>query len=104
MNLSNLRNSILYLLVICVLIFCFLWLNTKDSLEATQDKLRDVSNKVDILTKDNSNLVEYNIKKDQKIKEIENKYKNSTQNIPSDKCGDVKPSKELLQFFKENVK
>lgn len=104
MNLNNLRNSILCLLVICVLIFCFLWLNTKDSLEATQDKLRDVSNKVDILTKDNSNLVEYNVKKDQKIKEIENKYKNSTQNVPRDVCGDVKPSKELLQFFKENVK
>lgn len=104
MNLNNLQNSFLYLLVVIALIFYFLWLNTKDSLEATQNELKTVYNRIEILTKDNSNLVEYNIKKDQKIKEIENKYKTTLQNIPSDKCGDVKPSKELLQFFKENAK
>lgn len=104
MNLNKLYNALLYFSIICACIFFFLWLNTRDSLEAAHDKIKEVSTKVEILTKDNSNLVEYNIKKDQKIKEVENRYKSSLKNIPADNCGDVKPSKELLKFFKENAK
>lgn len=104
MNLNKLYHFALYGFIIATCVFFFLWSNTKDSLEATRDKLNEVSNKVEILIKDNSNLVEYNIKKDQKIKEVENRYKSSLKNIPADNCGDVKPSKELLKFFKENAK
>lgn len=104
MNLNKLYYALLYFFVICTVILFSMWINTKNNLENTEEKLKLTSAKIDTLTKDNLNLVEYNLKKDQKIKEVENKYKVSLKNVPADKCGDVKPSKELLRFFKENAK
>ena len=34
--------------------------------------------------------------------ETEADYQEALNNIPADNCGDVKPSKELLQYFRRN--
>lgn len=47
------------------------------------------------------NLKEYNKKIAKEMEKIEKEYKDRFQNIPKDECGDVKPSKELLEFFKK---
>ena len=39
--------------------------------------------------------------KDKEIKDLNKAYQEQLAKIPADTCGDLKPSKELLDFFKE---
>lgn len=89
-----------FVLVIICLIFGFMWWNTRKDLKNTENELNNAKAEITVLKEDNDKLVEYNNRKNEEIKEIENKYKEKLKNIPKDSCGDAKPSKELLEYYR----
>lgn len=89
-----------FVLVIICLIFGFMWWNTKKDLKNTQAELDNANAQIMVLKEDNDRLVEYNNRKNEEIKDLENKYKEKLKNIPKDSCGDMKPSKELMEYFR----
>ena len=100
MNINNLCKYFVFILSILLIgTFC-LYQKTSNDLKITKSNLTLAEQNILSLQKDKEKLLEYNIKKDQEIKKIENKYKSQLSNIPKDKCGDVKPSKELLDYLK----
>ena len=78
------------------------YINNK--LKLTQDKLAEAQVNISILKKEKANLIEYNIKRDEQLAIIKKEYDNKLKNIPEDVCGNAKPSKELLDFFRKNIK
>jgi len=99
---SNKITAIIFLiLVVALIIFIFLWRYTTNSLNNTKDQLKNAQATIIAINTDNKNLIEYITQKDNKIKELEKKYTQALDNIPTDKCGDTKPSKELLNYFKK---
>ena len=99
---NNKFTTILILaLVVASLSLFFLWRYTASSLNSTKDQLCNAQATIETLKADNNNLIEYITQKDIKIKELEEKYTEALDNIPEDKCGDAKPSKELLTYFKK---
>ena len=91
---------LILILIIISLIFGFMWWNTRKDLKNTQAELDNANAQITVLKADNDKLVEYNNLKNQEIKELESKYKEKLKNIPKDSCGDMKPSKELLEYFR----
>jgi uncharacterized protein YoxC len=78
-----------------------LWRVTSIKLENTRERLNEVTCQLDTVTKENARLTEYNKRRDKEIKDLEKLYQDQLNKIPADLCGDMKPSKELLDFFKE---
>lgn len=78
-----------------------LWRTTSIKLENTRQQLTEVTCQLDTVTKENARLVEYNKRRDSQIKELEKQYQAKLNAIPADLCGDMKPSKELLDYFKK---
>lgn len=80
-----------------------LWRVTSIKLNNTREQLDEVTCQLDTLTKENARLVDYNKRRDTEIKKLEKQYQEKLNAIPADLCGDMKPSKELIDFFtKEN--
>ncbi len=78
-----------------------LWRVTSIKLANTREQLNEVTCQLDTVTKENARLTEYNKRKDKEIKDLNKAYQEQLNKIPADTCGDLKPSKELLEFFKE---
>lgn len=88
------------IVVASILFFC-LWRYTANSLKTTKTELQTAQSTITSLNKDNEKLIEYITQKDNTIKELEKEYTEVLDNIPADQCGDVKPSKELLNYFRK---
>lgn len=86
---------------ICIITLIFLWRSTALKLTNTKQKLTEVTCALDTVTKENARLVEYNKRRDTEIKNLEKQYQNKLSAIPADLCGDMKPSKELIEYFKK---
>ena len=101
------KSCILYIFILLFFIgMCFcglMWSRTSDKLDKKSAELLHANATIMALQRDNDKLSEYNIQKNNQIKKVEEKYKQKLNNIPADSCGDVKPSKELLEYFKKNV-
>lgn len=78
-----------------------LWRVTSIKLENTRKQLTEVTCQLDTVTKENARLVEYNKRRDSEIKNLEKQYQAKLNAIPADLCGDMKPSTELIEFFKK---
>lgn len=89
--------------ILAAVIFFMLWQISQDNLKNTREKLCDANNTIQTLKNDNDKLLVYIQTKDQEIKKIEKEYINKLNNIPKDNCGDTKPSKELLDYLKQNA-
>ena len=89
------------IIVVASLLFFCLWRYTANSLKNTRIELETAQSTITSLNKDNEKLIEYITQKDNTIKELEKEYTEVLDNIPADKCGDVKPSKELLNYFRK---
>jgi len=89
--------------IILIISLFALWRNTSTKLENTCQLLTEAEATIQSLQVANAKLLEYNTQKQAEIKEIEQKYKDLLNAAPSDSCGDMKPSKELLEFLKENA-
>lgn len=98
---NKITTILIAVLVVTSLLFLFLWRYTNNSLKATKDQLQNAQATIVTLNIDNKNLIEYITQKDTAIKELEKKYEEALDNIPADQCGDAKPSKELLSYFKK---
>ena len=79
-----------------------LWRVTSIKLENTREQLNEVTCQLDTVSKENARLVEYNKRRDSEIKNLEKQYQDKLNAIPADLCGDMKPSKELLYYFKKD--
>lgn len=103
---ADLKVKIIAILVAVLLIGTFfaLWRTTSIKLNNTREQLSEVTCQLDTVTKENARLVEYNKQRDKQIKELEKQYTEKLNAIPADLCGDTKPSKELLEFFKNGEK
>lgn len=88
-------------ILIAVIMLIFLWRNTAIKLANTEQKLTEVTCALDTVTKENTRLVEYNKARDTEIKKLEKQYQAKLNTIPADLCGDMKPSKELIEYFKK---
>ena len=86
-------------LFVGLLIFAFLWRLDHNKYNHACEMLTDAESKINILEQENKNLLEYNLKREEKLKQIEAEYKERLDNIPADTCGDTKPSKELLTYL-----
>ena len=89
--------------VVLAIVFGFLWQNTSSRLKETQNDLLNANSTIVTLQNDNEKLLTYITERDTKIKQLEAKYKEKINNIPADQCGDTKPSKELLEYFRKGV-
>lgn len=78
-----------------------LWRVTSIKLNNTREQLNEVTCQLDTLTKENARLVDYNKRRDSEIKKLEKQYQDKLNAIPADLCGDMKPSKELIDFFRK---
>lgn len=100
----NITTMFMLIFVVGSLLFFFLWRSTTNSLKNTEAQLQNAQAAITSLNNDNQKLIEYITQKDNTIKELEKKYTEALDNIPADKCGDAKPSKELLTYFKKAYK
>ena len=89
--------------IILIISLFALWRNTSTKLENTCQLLTEAEATIQSLQIANQKLLEYNTQKQAEIKEIEQKYKDLLNAAPSDKCGDTKPTEELLKFLRENA-
>lgn len=78
-----------------------LWRVTAIKLNDARQELTETTCKLDEITKENTRLVEYNKRRDSQIKQLEKEYQERLNKIPADLCGDMKPSKELIEYFKK---
>lgn len=78
-----------------------LWRVTAIKLNDARQELTKTTCKLDEITKENTRLVEYNKARDSQIKQLEKEYQERLNKIPADLCGDMKPSKELIEYFKK---
>lgn len=78
-----------------------LWRIAVIKLNDTRQELTETTCKLDEITKENTRLVEYNKTRDTEIKKLEKQYQTKLNAIPADLCGDMKPSKELIEYFKK---
>lgn len=101
------KSHILYIFILLFFVgtcFCgFMWSITSDKLDKKSAELVHANATIEALQRDNDRLNEYNNQKSEQIKQVEEKYKEKIKNIPADSCGDVKPSKQLMEYFKKNV-
>lgn len=81
--------------------FFTLWRITSIKLTNTQRELTETTLQLEIVNKENANLIKYNKQREAEIKELEKQYQNQLNSIPADLCGDMVPSKQLIEFFKQ---
>ena len=94
--------SIIAVLIVLLISVFFMWRNTAIQLDNVKAELHNAQQTISVLQSDNAKLVAYNLERDKQIKEVEKKYQSSLKNIPVDKCGDMKPNKELLEYLRQN--
>lgn len=82
-------------------LFFGLWRMTSVKLDNARNQIDEMTYAIDNLNKENANLVEYNKRRDKEIKDIEKLYQDQLNSIPADLCGDMKPSEEMIEFFKK---
>lgn len=87
--------------LVITIIFCLLWRIDHNKYNHACEMLTEAESKINILEKENKNLLEYNLKREEELKQIEAEYKERLDNIPADTCGDAKPSKELLLYLRK---
>ena len=92
--------GIMTILVVLLISVFFMWRNTVTQLDAVKAELQTAQRTITVLQSENAKLVQYNLERDKQIKDIEKKYQNNLKNIPADKCGDMKPSTELLEYLR----
>ena len=99
----DLKTKIIAIAAIVIVVGTFftLWRVTSIKLNNTREQLTEVTCKLDTVTKENARLVEYNKQRDTQIKVLEKEYQSKLNSIPADLCGDMKPSKEMIEFFKK---
>lgn len=99
----NLKTKIIISLsaVLVIGVLFMLWRTTSIELNNTRQELIEITCKLDEVTKENARLVEYNKARDTEIKKLEKQYQAKLNAIPADLCGDMKPSKELIEYFKK---
>ena len=101
-NTLLIKLIIVFSVILLLLFFGFMWYRSSNMLKDTKKQLLNAQATIDSLQIDNQKLVEYITEKDKQVKQIEADYQEVLNNIPADNCGDVKPSKELLQYFRRN--
>lgn len=101
-NTLLIKLTIAFSVILLLLFFGFMWYRSSNMLKDTKKQLLNAQATIDSLQIDNQKLVEYITEKDKQVKQIEADYQEALNNIPADNCGDVKPSKELLQYFRRN--
>ena len=99
----NLKTKIIISLsaVLVIGVLFMLWRTTSIELNNTRQELIETTCKLDEVTKENARLVEYNKARDTEIKKLEKQYQAKLNAIPADLCGDMKPPKELIEYFKK---
>lgn len=101
---NKITTTLMVILFVALVLVSIMWKYTANSLHITKDQLYTAQKTISTLQADNQNLVQYITQKDSAIKELEQKYTKALENIPEDKCGNAKPSKELLEYFKKAYK
>lgn len=101
---SKLKPYIIGIIIVLIVSLFSAWRITSTKLVNTEKELAATTCQLTTLQEENQKLSEYNKKKDTEIKNLQDKYKQQLQNIPADICGDAKPSKELLEYFKNGGK
>ena len=99
----NIKTIIIATVIGMILVLFGLWRITAIKLNNTQTQLAEVSLKLETVNKENTRLVEYNKQRNSQIKQLEKSYQQKLDAIPADICGDMKPSKELLQYLRSDI-
>ena len=89
-----------FIMLVACLLFGGMWWHTSNKLEIAEINIANKNAIIESLRLDNDKLLDYTNRKNEEIKELEAKYKEKLKNIPKDKCGDQKPSKELLEYLR----
>lgn len=95
--------ALLVVISIAFIVMLFFYMRNKTELEKTCRLLSQAELNIKALEQSNANLVKYNSEKDNELKKIKADHKKALANKPTDSCGDAKPSKELLKFYKGNI-
>lgn len=93
--------GIIVILVVSLISVFFMWRNTVTQLNEVKADLQAAQRTISVLQSENEKLVQYNLERDKQVKDIEKKYQEQLNKIPSDSCGDMRPSKELLEFLRQ---
>ena len=97
------KIKIIGIAAVCLAIISLfsLWRITAVKLSNAQEQLTQANAQLEVVKKENENLLEYMKQRDKQIKDLEKAYQEQLAKIPADACGDLKPSKELIEFFKQ---
>lgn len=100
---TKIYTIILFVVILLLTFFGFMWHNSSKNLNKAKEDLIEARSTINSLQSDVQDLMLYITERDDKIKDLENKYKSKMNNIPADKCGDAKPSAELLKYLREEI-
>lgn len=100
---NKVKFFVIFSVIVIIGVLFTLWRVTSIKLKNTQDRLTEITYQLDTVTKENELLVEYNKRRDNQIKQLEKEYQEQLNSIPKDICGDTKPSKEMIEFFKQGI-
>ena len=98
---NKILSTISVVFIVTSIIFAFLWRLDHNKYNHACEMLTEAESKINIQEKENKNILEYNLKKEEELKEIEEEYKERLDNITADTCGDTKTSKELLLYLRK---
>lgn len=104
MSFNNIYKWLILIFASCLIFTFFMWRTTAVKLNNTKKELTVANETILTLTLDNKKLIEYTNKKEQEIKNIQKEYLEKVEKAPVDNCGDTKPSRELLNFLRKNLK
>lgn len=99
-NIYKYTTAIFLIAFVILVVVCKMY---SVNLSKANVELKAATETIDILRENHNKLLEYTLKKEKEIKDIEQKYTERLKNIPKDTCGDVKPSPELLDYLRKHL-
>lgn len=100
---NKIKTVLLITISIAFMVILLLYSSNRNQLKEKCKLLTQAELNIKALQQSNANLLKYTSEKETELKKVKEDYKNALHVKPKDDCGDSKPSKELLDFFKGNI-
>lgn len=101
--LTKIKIAIGVLALVTVTTLFALWRVSESKYNAEKSQKESLQAQLVAAQKENANLIAYNKKITIEMEKIEKEYQKRFQDIPSDTCGDSKPTSELLEYLKKGA-
>lgn len=104
MNWSMIKKYITIAGIAVIVLLFSLWRISVSNYESEKKAREQVEIQLQATQQEVQNLTKFNKELEKQNAAIEKEYAEIYKNIPADTCGDVKPSKELLNYLSQGVR